>query len=276
MNEACAYSQSTEIAKNQTRRHLQSVSSLFSVNQQFSTGATKSGSSSSNYELQYLDRQNLNCNGYGMNSFAMVNEYSQPSDDFWNNRNYIYFNIQCVSPGFPSTSTYSISNVQPVQGGTIPVQNIIFFQYLNVDNGNVLDCSSVGGAVTQFHFVNQNNNANAGFQYTCGVFGQFQLSSCRTTSSQYAQSVGSSSYSSGGNLNYLDRNPVSCNSNEAIQSLQFDTMNNNVYNQNYQHDGCTWEHICPDHQIFQYIDPIYYANNFVTYHFASPGRDLGL
>lgn len=76
------------------------------------------------YQLWYIDRLNMDCSGLGLSTFLLQNS----GNNWW-------FNYVCVTPGFATpTTSYSIQAV--VQGGSVPVCNIKFFQYLS----SIADC----------------------------------------------------------------------------------------------------------------------------------------
>jgi hypothetical protein len=93
------------------------TASTFTLNAQISTSQQLHGG----FSLYYLDRISIDCSGLGLNFFGMVNP---ASSSYW------YYNLKCATPGFTATATYSYSNLQPAQGGTVPIVNMKFLQYL--------------------------------------------------------------------------------------------------------------------------------------------------
>lgn len=200
------------------------TASTFTANAQISLAQQTAYGS---WQLYYLDRLNIDCTSLGLSTFQMATS----GNNWW-------YNYVCVTPGFTATTT-AYSNIVAVQGGTIPVANIKFFQYLTP---YIADCSGVGGAITQIQFQSTNSYANSGFAYQCGVFGSFLLSNCRTVTGT-AQSIGVTGYGSG-NANYLDREQVACNSNEALQTIKWTYNGDTLITGQYVYTCCQYVPSC--------------------------------
>lgn len=203
----------------------------FSIVSNFNTTQYNTGQY---YYVSYLSRWNISCQGLGLNSFHLQYKYQSVPV------NYGHYNIKCVSPGFNATKLSTGQNLKLIQGGTTPVANIKFFQYLTPTLAN---CSSVGGAITKLAWLNENSNTVGGYAYTCGIFGSFSLSRCRTVVNQ-PTTIGYTSYATG-NMNFLDRQVVACNANEALQMIQWTYNGDIAMTGQYVYTCCQYEALCP-------------------------------
>lgn len=213
-----------------------SSASMFSPKIAFNTSEVNTGQF---YYAYYLSHWNITCGEFGLNSFHLQYKYESISV------NYGYYNIKCVSPGFNITSSSSSRNIKAIKGGVTPVANIKFFQYLSPEIAN---CSSVGGALTKLQWTNQNSYLSGGYSFTCGMFGSFSLSSCRTVVNP-ATTIGYTSYSTG-NMNFLDRQYVSCHGDEALQSIKWTYNGDKNMTGQYVYTCCQYVPSCPVNYYF--------------------------
>ena len=163
---------------------------------------------SGEWSMYYLDRLEVSCLDdptSAINQFQIQLNPDTTAYEWW-------YSVTCVTAGFNATTT-QLS--QMVSYDDANRQDNMEW----LDRIGSVDCSSVGGVMSQFKMVNTEDPDENGYAFTCSTFGDFSLSSCRKVSNTYT-SVGSSK-GSANNANYLALQNVECEANEAIQSFRY-------------------------------------------------------
>ena len=169
---------------------------------------------SGQWSMYFLDRLEVSCLDdltAAINQFQIqisldpVDAASQTTYEWW-------YTFTCVTAGVHAETSLQTQMVAYDNANT--ADNVEW-----LDRIGSVDCSDVGGVMSQFKMVNTENPDENGYAFTCSKFGTFPLSSCRTVTNTYT-SVGSSEGGTN-NANYLSLQNVACEANEAIQSFRY-------------------------------------------------------